>query len=339
MIRMGNRVFLLTFACGFGASALAAPTTLWQDGSVLHDRMRAPKQIFQNAHRTAPSKRVPPIAKRDPIVKFDYPIEYNKQVQGWIQYFQHGGRKVFTNWLRRSQKYLPHIRRVLREEGVPEDLAYMAMIESGFVAHATSPANAVGPWQFITETGNRYGLQTSWWLDERRDFEKSTRAAAKYLRYLYSIFRSWNLVAAGYNTGENRIIRLMEKHNTTSFWQISRFGGISKETQNYVPKLIATMPIAKAPALYGFRDLPLSTGVRYERFNAPGGTRLDHLAFASGIPKNLLRDLNPELVRGYIPFHVSSRSIRIPPGTAVRVSKAVRAQLVSANEAAPSGRN
>ncbi len=239
---------------------------------------------------------------------------------------------MFTNWIKRSHKYLPHIQKVLREEGLPEDLAYIPMIESGFVSHAVSPAQAVGPWQFISETGNRYGLETSWWLDERRDFEKSTRAAAKYLRYMYTMFNSWNLVAAGYNTGENRIARLMEKHNTKSFWEISRYGGISRETQNYVPKLIATMLIAKAPGLYGFRNVPRTAAVKYERLVIPGGTRLDNLAMRGGIPRMTLRELNPELLRGYVPFHVNGRSIRIPSGTYAQLTRALRAQLVTAND-------
>jgi membrane-bound lytic murein transglycosylase D len=301
------------------ALAQATPVTLWKDGI-------APRRKTHAASRRAKS------AKPDPIIKFDYPIQYNRQVQHWVHYFQNGGRKVFTNWLKRSKKYLPHIQRVLREEGLPEDLAYIPMIESGFVAHARSPAKAVGPWQFITETGNRYGLRTTWWLDERMDFEKSTRAAARYLRYLYSIFNSWNLVAAGYNTGENRIIRLMEKHNTRNFWLISKYGGISRETQNYVPKLIATMLIAKAPKLYGFRRATQSLPLTYDRFLAPGGTHLDFLAARSGISKDLLRDLNPELIRGYIPFHVNSHSIRIPPGTGPRIAKVLQAQLITSND-------
>lgn len=315
------------------ADLFAAPTTLWQDGAVLHEKMRGldgnPKQVFQRRTLIRDTHRG---ANREPILKFDYPIEYNRQVQFWIKHFQTDGRKVFLNWLKRSQKYLPHVRRFLKEEGLPGDLAYIAMIESGFVAQARSPAAAVGPWQFISETGNRYGLETSWWLDERMDFEKSTRAAAKYLKYLYSMFNCWNLAAAGYNTGENRIARLVEKHNTKSFWEISKFGGISRETQNYVPKLIATMLIAKAPELYGFNHVPRSFPLRYEKFSVPGGTRLDYLARHLGIGRDLMRDLNPELLRGYIPFHVVSHSIRIPPGTAVQISKIIRAQLVSSND-------
>jgi len=303
-----------------GSHAVSAQK-LWQDGSILRKQMRTPQQVFQ--------KR----PKRDPIVSFDYPIEYNSRVQTWVRFFQTRGRKVMNNWLRRSQIYLPHVQRALMDEGLPADLGYMAMIESGFITRARSPAAAVGPWQFINETGNRYGLETTWWLDERMDFEKSTKAAAKYLKFLYKKFNCWNLAAAGYNTGENRITRLVDKHNTRNFWKIANSGGIPTETQNYVPKLIAAMLIAKSPELYGFQRPRDARPLRFERFAVPGGTRLDHLAHQIGVSKETIRDLNPELIRGYIPFHISMRTIRIPPGKAPMVSRAIRSQLVSSNEA------
>lgn len=203
------------------------------------------------------------------------------------------------------------------------------MIESGFVAHATSSAKAVGPWQFINETGERYGLTNNWWLDERRDFDKSSRAAAKYLRHLYSLFNCWNLAAAGYNAGENKIIRLMDKHQTNNFWELARMGSLATETKDYVPKLIAAMLIAKAPGIYGFRDVKFQKPLSFEHFYVPGGTRLDHLAQNIGQPYQTLRDLNPELIRGYIPFQVNGRSIRIPKGSAPLVSQFVRKQFIS----------
>lgn len=313
----------------FCFSSLVYASPMWGENTDLKRKINhKPRQVFQKRN-----------IARDPIVKFDYPIQYNHQVQFWIRHFQTEGRKVFKSWLRRSQKYMPHVQRILREQGLPQDLAYIPMIESGFVSHARSPASAVGPWQFIGETGNRYGLATNWWLDERMDFEKSTKAAAKYFRYLYSIFNCWNLSAAGYNTGENRIIRLVEKHKTRNFWEISRAGGISRETQNYVPKLIATMLIAKAPQLYGFK-VPKAFPLVYERLDVPGGTRLDVISRRSGISRELMRDLNPELIRGYIPFSVVSRTIRVPPGAGVRVSRAINSQLVTAaNDRFPTDKN
>jgi len=271
----------------------------------------------------------PTPAKRGDVVTFEYPVEYNRRVQFWISYFQNDGKKVFQNWLSRSKKYMPAIKRILKQERLPTDLAYIAMIESGLVPHAVSPANAVGPWQFINETGKRFGLKTNWWLDERRDIEKSTRAAAKYLKELYSMFNCWNLAAAGYNAGENKIARLVEKHQTKSFWKLAKYGAIPSETQNYIPKLMATLLIAKAPALYGFREINYQEPLEYDFYNVPGGTRLDYLSSQIGWPRQTLRELNPELIRGYVPFSVSSRRIRIPIDTKALVARAIRLQMIS----------
>ena len=136
-------------------------------------------------------------ASFDTPLIFDIPVAYNSRVKYWIEYFQTSGRSWFTKWLERSSRYLPLLQQTLKRNGLPQDLAYMAMIESGFSSQASSTAQAVGPWQFIRETGKRYGLQVSWWLDERRDFQKSTEAASKYLKKMYGMFHNWYLVAAG----------------------------------------------------------------------------------------------------------------------------------------------
>lgn len=272
------------------------------------------------------------LKKDDNLVEFDYPIEYNREVQYWVKYYQSIGKKVFTTWLKRSSRHLPLIKKVLKREGLPEDLAYMAMIESGFSYHAVSQASAVGPWQFMRETGDRFGLRTSWWLDERKDLDKSTKAAAKYLRRLYSMFGNWYLVAAAYNSGENRIQRVISRYGTRNFWTIAKQGGFADETREYVPKLIACMLIAKSPEIYGFDDAGGHEPLKFEHFQVPGGTRLDDLAYFLGVTKTYLRDLNPELIRGYVPVHVNHRMIRIPEGTSETVSRIIRNRLISFNE-------
>jgi len=285
----------------------------------------APQALWESLDQQARRR------KAQPIAVFEYPVEYNKEVRHWIKYFQGSGRLAFSRWLSRSSRYLPSINKIFKEEGLPTDLAYIAMIESGLTSHAVSHAKAVGPWQFIASTGERFGLETNWWLDERRDFQKSTRAAAKYLKHLYSMFDCWNLAAASYNAGENRIARAMAKYQTRDFWEIARLGVLARETNNYVPKLIATMLIAKTPSLYGFKNIQKQKPLEFEYIYVPGGTRLETLASQAGLSKSSLKELNPELIRGYIPVQAGGREIRIPEGTAQRVSKALRAQVIGKN--------
>lgn len=249
---------------------------------------------------------------------FDLPITYNDKVKYWINYFQTTGKKSFSTWLERSQRYMPKIQGIFKEKGLPSDLAYLAMIESGFSPFADSHAQAVGYWQFIAPTAQRYGLKVSWWLDERRDIHKSTYAAARYLTDMNKMFNNWYLAAAGYNTGEARIQRLIKKHNSKSFWDIS--DSLVQETKDYVPKLIAAVLIAKAPSLYGFRDLKYKEPVAYEYFWAPGGTSMRELAKTIKFSEKELKYMNPELIKGFIPDHVSGHKIRIPKGSLEKVA-------------------
>ena len=257
---------------------------------------------------------------------FDLPITYNKHIQKWIHFFQTNGRHWFEIWLERSYKHMPNIHRQLEDAGLPKDLIYMAMIESGFSAKATSTAAAAGPWQFIPDTGKRFGLNINWWLDERRDFHKSTKAATKYLSQLYKEFGSWYLVAAAYNTGESRVRRLIKKHNTKDFWELVRKDAFVEETQNYIPKMIAAMLIAKAPKLYGFNNLDIQHPVATELFFAPGGLEIDKLADHLGLTRKSLRELNTELVQAYIPNHVRGHYIRIPKGASPLVGSFIAKQ-------------
>lgn len=260
-------------------------------------------------------------------VIFDLPITYNTRVQHWIHYFQKNGKPYFKKWIERSYKYIPAIQHVLKQRGLPNDLAYVAMIESGFSSHAVSTADAVGPWQFIKATAERFGLQISWWIDERKDFHKSTVAAANYISSLYKMFNSWYLVAAAYNMGENRVKRMIQKHQTTNFWILSKQGALSQETQNYVPKLIAAMLISKAPALYGFREINAQDPVPYDYIFVPGGTDLSGLASHLGVNHEYLKEMNPELLHGFIPKFIQSHKIKIPKGSTKMVSNYLELRL------------
>lgn len=257
---------------------------------------------------------------------FDIPVTYNARVSFWIRYFQTEGRLSFRTWLERSARFLPIIQYELTRAGLPQDLVYVAMIESGFSPSAVSHASAMGLWQFISPTGRRYGLRIDWWLDERKDFLKSTRAAISYMTDLYRQFSSWYLVAASYNMGENGVRRLIKKYGTNNFWELADRGALPKETKNYVPKIIAAMLISKAPALYGFRDLDYQMPLAFEYYLVPGGTDLDNLARYLGVSEKYLKDLNPELIKGFVPRHVSGHKIRIPKGSMMTVSQYVRLQ-------------
>lgn len=321
--KMRERVLLaliLFSLLGFQFQAEGAKTTLLTD----------PRPIEVKGELKKENLILPPKHREPPII-FDIPLAYNEDVKGWIKYFQTKGRSSFRKWLERSNKYMPKIQAILRDEGLPQDLAYMAMIESGFSSHAVSTASAVGPWQFIQETGERYNLKVKWWIDERKDFDKSTRAAAKYLKFLYKTFKAWHLVAAGYNTGENRIVNLVARHQTKNFWTLANKGVLVDETKNYVPKLIAAALIAKAPNLYGFRDIVLEEPLSYDRFYAPGGTDLKELADALNVTHQHMTELNPELLRGIIPQTVSGHLIRIPKGSITKVSQFIKNNYSSAN--------
>jgi membrane-bound lytic murein transglycosylase D len=258
-------------------------------------------------------------AQSDHLI-FDLPVTYNKKVSKWVAYYQGRGQKWFREWLQRSYRYMPLIQKELKDANLPVDLAYMVMIESGFSAYAASHAEAVGPWQFIQPTGVRYGLTKNWWLDERRDLRKSTLAAIRYLKDLHSEFGSWYLVAASYNMGEAGLRRRIAKYGTKDFWTLIKLKALPEETQEYVPKILAAMLIAKAPNLYGFRDLEKMTPLDYDVVQVPGGTDLELMADRLGVTRKSLKDLNAELLLGYIPRQVPKHYIRVPRGAVPMVT-------------------
>lgn len=264
-------------------------------------------------------RKMPAHVQSAPI--FDLPVTYNRRVQYWVHFFQNRGAKWFREWLEKSTRYMPYIQNELLQAGLPGDLGYMVMIESGFLANASSHANAVGPWQFIEPTGRRYGLKVTPWLDERRDLRKATQAAIRYLKDLHAEFGSWYLVAASYNMGENGLRRQIKRHGTRDFWMLAQKKALPQETVDYVPKILAAMLIAKSPSLYGFRGLVRMSPLELDLVNVPGGTRLDQLAGHLGVTHQALRDLNAELTLGYVPSHVGTHVIRVPRGAVPLVSQ------------------
>ena len=253
----------------------------------------------------------------------DIPITLNERVEYFIQYFTTTKRKVFERWLELAGRYRPMIQEILREYGLPEDLVYLAMIESGFNPFAYSRAGACGIWQFIRSTARKYGLKIDYWVDERRDPEKATRAAAKYLLELYNEFDCWHLASASYNAGEAKLRTAIKRYGTKDFWKLCRYRYLKKETKNYVPKMIAAMIIAKNPEKFGFFVEPLPP-LYYETIDVPGGTDLRAVALATGVDYDLIRLLNAELRRGKTPPYAVTYPVKVPFGYGAKGLEALK---------------
>ncbi|MBA4419320.1 MAG: hypothetical protein C0392_15670 [Syntrophus sp. (in: bacteria)] len=252
------------------------------------------------------------LLEHDDFKDFDIPIVFNDAVKYYVVYFAVEKKKIFANWLKRSRNYVPMIRKILKEHGLPEDLVYLAMIESGFNPKAYSTANACGPWQFIYATGSRYGLKVNFWIDERRDPEKSTVAAAKYLTDLFNQFGCWYLAAAGYNAGEGRVGRAIEKHSTNDFWELSKYNALPKETREYIPKLIAASIIAKDPEKFGFGSISYENPLAFVEVKVPRATSLAAIAKARSMSITGVKSLNPELLRGITPPDMDQYAVKLP---------------------------
>ncbi|MGQ0794393.1 MAG: LysM peptidoglycan-binding domain-containing protein [Deltaproteobacteria bacterium] len=235
-----------------------------------------------------------------PQSELDIPVVLNYKVERFLDYFQNRGRVSFRIWLSRSGRYLPMMREILDSKGLPQDLVYLAMIESGFSVSARSHKGAVGPWQFIAPTAKRYGLRVDDWVDERMDPEKSTVAAANYLSDLYGMFSNWELAAAGYNAGEERVRSAIAKYEVSDFWEISEYT-LPRETREYVPKLMAALIIARNLEKYGFDDIDYHEPKTFEKVLVPSQVSLADLAKAIGVDHGRLKDLNPSLRRGATP--------------------------------------
>jgi len=246
----------------------------------------------------------------------DIPLTLNSKVEYFLYYFQTRGRPSFSRWLSRSSRYIPMMKEILKSEGMPEDLVYVAMIESGFQLHARSWANAVGPWQFISGTGKRYALRIDQWIDERKDPVKATTAAALYLKELYGMFKGdWYLATAGYNAGENKILRAINMYNTSDFWELSRGSYLKRETKEYVPKLLAAAFIAKDPARYGFTDIAYMSPIEFDTVTVTSRTDLELAARLSGTTFEHIKELNPDLRHWCTPPNYPDYLLKIPKGS------------------------
>ena len=237
------------------------------------------------------------VEERIEVIPGHIPITYNQKVASIIKFFQNEGRSSVQKWLNRMDRYKKIMLPILEQENVPPELFYLAMIESGLNPEAYSYAHASGPWQFISSTGKAYGLKKNWWVDERRDFEKSTHAAAQYLKDLHEKFDDWYLAFASYNCGSGRVRKEIKRHGTTDYWKLSRLPG---QTRNYVPNIMAAIFIATDPQRYGF-VVTSESEMNWSVKELDKSVSLEVLSELSGIEVKQLQSFNPELRQGTIP--------------------------------------
>ena len=245
----------------------------------------------------------------------EVPLVLNPSVERNLRYFQTGIAERFQGYLDRFEHYKPVVQQIFEEFGLPVELSYLSLVESGFNPKAYSRARAAGPWQFMKATGRIYGLRVNWHIDERRDPIKSTVAAAHHLRDLYDRFGSWPLALAAYNAGEGKISRAIRKSRTRDYWKIRKsWRYIRRETREYVPRFIAATMIAMNPTDYGFTANPTDP-YAYEEVPIKKRVHLRSIAEATGIALEELKRLNPELRRSIIPVHQAGYFLKVPLGT------------------------
>lgn len=306
-------------------------------------------QSSENTERPAPQPTHSPVPKTSPNLAadnrllellekdLDKAIEQPKEqrrlqfstktinhpkVHHFVNHYSITAKNHFQTLLAKSGKFMPMISKVLIEEGLPEELGYLALIESEFTVTATSHMGAVGLWQFVPATARQYGLRIDQWVDERRDPIKSTRAAAAYLKDLHNYYGRWNLVTAAYNAGQGNIDKALQSSRANDFWDIKGKNRLREETRNFVPKFIATALIATDPKKYGFDYIPYLEPLEFEEVEAEGLLKIDALAEMADSDAATIKELNPALLRNLTPPGEKGYSIRVPVGKSLVFAKA-----------------
>ena len=282
-------------------------------------------KLFTNSSSKGPTEPESPYGEISLIL--------NPAVERNIRYFQTVIPERFQEWLNRFQKYKPVVEQIFAELGLPQELVYLSVIESGFNPRAYSRARAAGPWQFMKGTGRIYGLQVNWYVDERRDPIKSSVAAAQHLRDLYDRFSSWPLALAAYNAGAGKITRAIRKSGTRDYWKIRKTRYIRRETREYVPKYMAATIIATNPTLFGFQ-VETDEVHKYDEVLMNNTIHLRTVAKKTGLEFDDLRRLNPELRRSITPPDKEGYFLKVPVGMGYHVEN-VRDELKQWSEPPP----
>ena len=249
-------------------------------------------------------------------LQFSKEVIDNPKVRHFVKYYSSTGKNRFQELLGRSGKYMPMIAKVLNQEGLPEELGYLALLESEFVVDTTSRNGAVGLWQFIATTARRYGLRIDEWVDERRDPVKSTRAAAGYLKDLHDYYGRWYLATAAYNAGPGSVDKALQQSGAKDFWSIKAKAKLSEETRNFVPKFVAIALIATDPKKYGFNDVHYYTPLDYEEVELKQSIKLAALAELVETDVSTIKELNPALLRPSTPPAEAGFRVNLPVGKA-----------------------
>jgi soluble lytic murein transglycosylase-like protein len=249
-------------------------------------------------------------------LQFSKEVVDNPKVRHFVKYYSTTAKNSFQELLARSGKYMPMIAKVLNQEGLPEELGYLALLESQFIVNTTSRNGAVGLWQFIATTARKYGLRIDEWVDERRDPFKSTRAAAAYLKDLHEYYGRWYLATAAYNAGPGTIDKALQQSRAKDFWSIKGNAQLREETRNFVPKFVAISLIATDPKKYGFEDVRYEPPLSYEEVELQAPMKFAALAEVAETEEFMLRALNPALLRNSTaPGEIGFR-VNLPTGKA-----------------------
>jgi len=308
-----------------GTRAAAAPAT--QTGPIQEKSEPAPidqlLEITSEPNPTARPETEKTVAQDLETVGHDIDIPLNDRVLSYVELFTGRLKGYLEEGLGRGARFLPMIQDVFRAEGLPLDLAYVPLIESAFKPNALSRAKAKGIWQFMRGTALENGLQHDWYIDERSDPEKATRAAAKYLKTLYGMFDDWHLALASYNGGPGRVQRAMQRSGRNDFWSLaasSRY--LPRETRDYVPLILAAVIIARNPTQYGMNIQPIDAPA-FETVSLSTAVDLRRVAEWAGTSIETIQDLNPELRRWTTPLRSTDYELKVPKGTAVTISARV----------------